>query len=136
MEQIRAQIHVEAAVRNADPVMTPHEVRAARSDILSFGSHALTHPSLPALESEEARREIMESIHRCQAVTGQAPSAFAYPFGDYDNNTEEMVRTSGFACACTVERRRVLTQDRSTALPRVAVGNWPAQRFARVLSEL
>lgn len=120
----------------AKTLMTAEQARSINGEIVKVGSHALTHPSLPALAADAKRREIRGSIDRCAELTGETPTTFAYPFGDYDEESRAIVEDCGFACGCTTERRPVARRDRFSALPRVGVGNWPAGIMSRVFREI
>ena len=113
--------------------MTADQVRAVRSTTVEFGSHALSHASLPSLPSEEKAREIRQSAVQCEALTGAKPRAFAYPFGDFDDECETLVREAGFNCACTTVQRPVGPASRAFALPRIQAGDWPVDRFSQML---
>jgi peptidoglycan/xylan/chitin deacetylase (PgdA/CDA1 family) len=116
--------------------MTAEQARSVSSAIVEVGSHALTHPSLPALSAAQKRHEIRDSIERCQSLTGRQPRTFAYPFGDYDEESRTLVEECRFACACTTERRPVDQRDRLSTLPRVGMGNWDIVLTSRVLVEI
>lgn len=120
----------------AKTLMTAGQARSLNSAIVQVGSHALTHPSLPALSTDAKRQEICGSIDRCAELTGEIPDTFAYPFGDFDEESRTIVEDCGFACGCTTQRRPVARRDRLSALPRVGVGNWPVEVMSRVLREI
>lgn len=105
-------------------LMRPEQVRAIRSNTIEIGSHAMAHASLPNLSRVEREREINESVAACEAISGARPLTFAYPFGDFDAECEELVGSAGFVCACTTERRAVREGDSAFALPRIQVGDW------------
>ena len=119
--ELRGQAQNEAS--EADRPLTTDEVRAIPSQTIEFGSHALTHPSLPALGEAEMIREIRESRARCASLTGTAPAAFAYPFGEYDRSVMRLVEEAGFACAVTSDRGFVGRRSKLFALPRIRIGN-------------
>ena len=124
------------AVRRPHRLMTAAQGRTIRSDDIEFGSHALSHASLPNLSPGDRAREIRDSASACEALTGARPSTFAYPYGDYDEECEALVREAGYECACTIEPRAVRQDSRMFALPRVQAGNWSASMLARVLRRL
>lgn len=126
----------EPMERKGERLMTGEELRSIQSDRIEFGSHALSHASLPGLSSAEKRREIASSVEVCQKLTGTRPATFAYPFGDIDPESEEFVAEAGFACACTVEPRAVAPDDDPFALPRLKVGNWASRRLRQELANL
>jgi len=117
-----------------DPPMTPDDVRAIASERLEFGSHALTHPSLPALGPAEKATEIKASFERTRALTGTVPLSFAYPYGDRDDESEELVRQAGFRCACATDDRPVDRRSRLFALPRISIANCKGAELGKALA--
>jgi peptidoglycan/xylan/chitin deacetylase (PgdA/CDA1 family) len=120
--QLRKQIDAQAF--GEDRPLSPDQIRSLGGSAISFGSHGLTHPSLPKLDATEKLREVRESLHRCEGLTGTAPAAFAYPFGDLDQASIEFVELAGYACGCATGDRFVSDRSDPFALPRLNVGNW------------
>ena len=116
-------------------LMTPEEVRSIRSERIEFGSHALSHTSLPGLPRAEKAREIRGSVAACEELAGTHPLTFAYPFGDFDAECEAIAADAGFRCACTVEPRAVSPDDRLFALPRLKAGNWTWRQLRQALAD-
>ena len=77
-------------------------VEMMRSRIV-FGAHTKTHPRLTQIEQSQADAEISKSCADVATITGSVPAAFAYPYGDYNEDVENSVRKKGFSCAFTVE---------------------------------
>jgi peptidoglycan/xylan/chitin deacetylase (PgdA/CDA1 family) len=88
---------------------------------------------LPVLSPDEKLREIAESHARCEALTGTAPAAFAYPFGDLDSASALIVEQAGYNCACATGDSFVTSRSEIFALPRVNVGNWEPGRLRDML---
>jgi peptidoglycan/xylan/chitin deacetylase (PgdA/CDA1 family) len=135
LAELRAQ-HAPAFDDEAHRLMTEDEVRSIGSDNMQFGSHALTHVSLPSLSGPEKAREIGDSVAACEKLVGTRPTTFAYPFGDFDPQCEALVADAGFACACTVEPRAIAADDNLFALPRVKVGNWTWRQLRQELADI
>lgn len=135
MAELRSQ--AAAPPKNGDlkRPMAPEQVRATSSDRIEFGSHALTHPSLPQLSSGEKARQIRGSFERCAALSGNVPLAFAYPYGDFDQESADLVEESGFDCACATGGRCVSRGVGLFALPRIGVCNGDGRALARALSQ-
>ena len=132
MAQLRSQ--APAVEPNAtDRPLTPEQVRSVSSNALAFGSHGLTHPSLPALSDKEKLREITDSRARCAALTGTLPAAFAYPFGEWDATSRRRVEEAGYACACATSDLFVTGRSETFSLPRLNVGNWEPGRLRDML---
>jgi peptidoglycan/xylan/chitin deacetylase (PgdA/CDA1 family) len=132
MSELRAQKRGEP-VHQPPRLMSAGEARALASEGMEFGSHALSHSSLPHLSPSERAREIGDSASACEALTGVRPSSFAYPYGDHDEECEALVRDAGYECACTIEESAVRRNSRQFALPRLQVENWSARELAKVL---
>jgi peptidoglycan/xylan/chitin deacetylase (PgdA/CDA1 family) len=133
MQDLREQMDAPPS-DDFDLPMKPAQVRAISSMRIQFGSHALTHPSLPTLQAAEKAAEIRGSFERMKALTGVTPLSFAYPYGDRDEKSEAIVRQAGFLCACTTEGHPLHRRSSLFALPRVGVGNVDARRFAHELA--
>ena len=100
---------------------------------LEFGSHALTHLSLPQLDPAERARQIFESIEACAELSGTRPRAFAYPYGDYDADLRQLIEEAGYLCACRADGSFVRRDTDRFALPRIFVGDWDFAKLARQL---
>jgi peptidoglycan/xylan/chitin deacetylase (PgdA/CDA1 family) len=133
MEQLREQTGTPGEPRKSHRPMTAGEVRSTASTTVAIGSHTLTHPSLPRLQRDEKRHEIVDSVARCAALSGATPTSLAYPYGDFDAESERFAADAGFDCACTTEHAFVTRQSRAFALPRMQVGDWSPERLARML---
>jgi peptidoglycan/xylan/chitin deacetylase (PgdA/CDA1 family) len=122
MAELRSQILCE----RSGPIrpIGAGELRLLRSRNLEFGSHALTHSSLPALPASEKRREICDSVGHCAALTSAQPLTFAYPYGEYDAEAISLVKEAGYLCAVTSRHGFVSWDAEPFSLPRVRVGNW------------
>ena len=103
---------------------------------MDIGAHSVTHPVLAALSLQEQRREIEEGKQTLEAVCGQAATSFSYPYGseaDYSNETVQLVRQAGFACACTTRPAAVRHGGDPLTLPRMIVRDWSGEEFRRRL---
>jgi len=103
-----------------------------RSEWVTIGAHSVNHPPLSELSPEDQRFEIETSRDACAEFTGAVPALFAYPYGDYDDRTVELVGRAGFETAVTTDAGFVSKGSESLRLPRLQVGDWPAERFSRM----
>jgi glycosyltransferase involved in cell wall biosynthesis/peptidoglycan/xylan/chitin deacetylase (PgdA/CDA1 family) len=133
LERLRVQAGVSDVPRETHRPLTRNEILATRSGLIEFGSHALTHPSLPKIGPEERARQIRESFSACADLTGGRPYAFAYPYGDHDADSQRLVEEAGYRCACKADGWFVRPRTNRFALPRIFVGNWDSVRLARQL---
>lgn len=100
----------------------------ATDALIELGAHSVSHPQLPKLAVAQQQAEVSESLAAIAELTHR-PVPFAYPFGDHNDETVEIVRSSGAECAVTVEQHLV---DRNTDLfriPRFHVHDWSGSHF-------
>ena len=136
LDHAMSSLRSQAPAPDLDPLkrpMSPAQVRSASAKGFHFGSHALTHPSLPHLTRAEKVREIGDSVERCAALSGHVPRTFAYPYGDFDEDSAKLVEEAGFEAACSAEGHCVDARSEVFALPRLGVGDWTWRRLARTL---
>jgi peptidoglycan/xylan/chitin deacetylase (PgdA/CDA1 family) len=78
------------------------ELKQLDSAGMTIGAHSMSHPLLSRLPPELARAEIAQSRACLEAVLGKRVWAFAYPFGDPQSVTPEildMAEDAGYAAA-------------------------------------
>ena len=67
-----------------------------------------------AISEEEGMADLKESIKICGSG-----EAFAYPFGDYNVSSRDMVEEAGFLCAVTTEYGKARPGTDPLLLPRI-----------------
>ena len=78
------------------------ELKQLGSAGMTIGAHSMSHPLLSRMPPELARAEITESRACLEAVLAKGVWAFAYPFGDPQSVTPEilvMAKDAGYAAA-------------------------------------
>jgi peptidoglycan/xylan/chitin deacetylase (PgdA/CDA1 family) len=115
--------------------MDADELRQLAADgRVCIGAHTLTHPVLPALSREQKVRQVELCAAQCRDLVGETPRLFAYPYGDLDPETVDVVRAAGYTMACSTREDLVWQGDDPILLPRIAVGNWSGDAFRRRLA--
>jgi peptidoglycan/xylan/chitin deacetylase (PgdA/CDA1 family) len=76
--------------------MTWEELRAHADDGVRIGSHAVTHPHLPALGDLELRVELEDSKVAIEYELGCPCTDLAYPYGEHDARVREAARAAGY----------------------------------------
>jgi len=133
LDDLREQAKIPSRDRNEYQPIKESEIGSTGLGGVTFGSHAMSHRPLTSLDERERRREITESITSCAKLTGETPKTFAYPFGDCDEETAQMVREAGLLCACTTEPALVVSRTSPFMIPRLQVGDWEPRRLAKAL---
>ena len=108
-------------------LLSIEQIREMHRHGVLFGSHTLSHPSLPSLSEAALRREVRESKARLEDLLGSEVTNFAYPYGDLDLRVRTAVGEAGYKLAFSIEPgsnlwhdplalRRIELSDRDTYL--------------------
>ena len=87
-------------------MMNWEEVNEMASNSVNFGAHTVSHPFLPAMMLEEAKREIRDSKRIIEENTGKTVKHFAIPNGkedDFSPELAEVCKEVGFDTVVTTE---------------------------------
>ena len=129
----RAEEHDE--IRRFRLMRWDHVREMARHGV-SFGCHTMTHPMLPALSVAQIETEIRQSRAVIEQRLGTGCRTFAFPNGDFDDRSGDVLRALGFRAACT----QVFGANRPGADPfrlrRIGVGRASRYLLAAKLSGL
>lgn len=63
---------------------------------VAIGSHAVSHPHLPALSDDEVRRELTGSKQAIESEIGRPCTELAYPYGEHDERIRVLAREAGY----------------------------------------
>jgi peptidoglycan/xylan/chitin deacetylase (PgdA/CDA1 family) len=88
---------------------------------LSFGSHTLTHPSLPQLGAAELQRQVADSRRLLEDKVACAIPFFCYPKGEFTSTVKAVVQQAGYHGACSVYPGAVRAKSDLFALPRTYI---------------
>jgi peptidoglycan/xylan/chitin deacetylase (PgdA/CDA1 family) len=124
-------LHTERGFNEGNPaacrrfgLLTCSELQELASAGMTIGAHTLSHPMLSKLPPDLAYTEISESRSRLESVLKKRVWAFAYPFGDPQSVTPEvlaMTQKAGFEAAFLNYGGGLGTDLPPYALPRVHV---------------
>lgn len=130
---------IERCPRDEYRTLTGDEIKQlAADDLISIGSHSISHSNLANMDESTQRLEIGASRSRLTRLTGRSIQTFSYPYGraeDYTSQTRQVLRHTGFEYACTTVPRLVNRWTSPLQLPRFTVGNWPGRVFKEKLME-
>lgn len=119
-----------------DLIMNWDELRELNQHpLVTLGAHTKSHFALGLLDREQAKQEIVSGLEMMSDQLGQAPTHFAYPYGDDTSaglRDFELVGELNFKTAVTT-RKGVLYENHKnhlTALPRVSLnGHYQKARY-------
>jgi peptidoglycan/xylan/chitin deacetylase (PgdA/CDA1 family) len=114
--------------------ITPAEVAGlAGGPLFDVGAHTVNHPFLSRLDPCVQHREIAKNKAELEEIVGRPIASFAYPHGDYSEQTVDAVRRCGFRFACTTAGACINQNTDLFELPRFAVEDWDGDEFAKRL---
>ncbi len=108
-----------------EALLSWEQIRQMQAAGVDFGAHSLTHPSLPKIAPEGAKREVQESKKALEDALGAPIRSFAYPYGHYSKAVRAMVEEAGYELAVNTQHGRIRPSDHPLELPRVSVYHVP-----------
>ena len=138
----------EATIRQASPSFQPTASQRAAfdmmdwgdifsldRDLITVGSHTLSHPILTGLSSQEIELEILESRRCLEQRLQRTVDFFCYPNGAYDQRAHQLVRKTYRAAVTTesgvVDCREELDLHRLPRIPSAESAALTAWRLHR-----
>lgn len=120
---------------NGEKIMSVDHLRRLPSDLVMIGSHTLTHPVLPRLNEEDARREISESRAKLEKILSQEIKLFSFPHGAFNAKLVELCREAGYERVFTVLPVLALSDPQEFVTGRVSVEptDWPLEFRLKLL---
>lgn len=82
------------------PLLNWDQIQEMDGQGIEFGSHTASHPKLDELNADEIKEEIRSSKELIEVKLGHKINLFAYPYGRYNQNVKEIVK-SEFLGACS-----------------------------------
>jgi peptidoglycan/xylan/chitin deacetylase (PgdA/CDA1 family) len=138
LELLRAWAGWDRTPRPSRRVMTWQEVNElTKGGQMKVGAHTVHHISLADVPVAVQREEIAASKQALEEHTGSLISVFSYPYGSRSNYTSEtigVVNELGLRRAYCNYVGRITARTDPYQMPRLFVGNWDGDEFARRLS--
>lgn len=106
---------------NSEKMLNENQLKEMMDGGIEIGAHTITHPHLTKISREEAYNEILTSKKILEDLLGVEINFFAYPYGDYGEETESLVEKAGFQGACITKTGIVKKGADFFALKRVAI---------------
>jgi len=85
--------------RCGDPFLSWDEIQSLASAGILIGSHTSSHPNLPELPPDEARRELSDSLSAVKRHVSQGGVPLSYPYGQTSREVIRMAELAGYSCA-------------------------------------
>ena len=85
--------------RGSGAYMTWDQIRELKAAGATIGNHTGSHLHMPKAAPAQNADELARSNARFRAELGEAPTLFAYPYGEYGLPMREMIVNNGFTAA-------------------------------------
>ncbi|WP_197076853.1 polysaccharide deacetylase family protein [Hymenobacter terrenus] len=105
------------------------------SNLHSIGVHTISHPALAHHPKEFQWQELLDNQAFLTNAVGKPINLVAYPYGNYNHETMEVVDQAGFKGAFTTEATGVKNTSHKHRLGRFQVPNLSKQAFEVQLSK-
>jgi len=79
-----------------EDVMSLEQIRALPENLVTIGSHTMTHPFLPSINPDEAKREIALSRAKLEQQLHRNIELFSFPYGGFNQKLVEICREAGY----------------------------------------
>lgn len=91
--------------KNLAPLLSENDIKIMqKSGLIEFGSHNLSHVNLEKLDQISLEFELKESKKQIENITKTPCTAFAYPYGKFNENIKKAVLNAGYKNAVIVKR--------------------------------
>lgn len=105
----------------SDRLGTIEELKSLPVDLITIGSHTMSHPVLPSLNSEAAAEELSSSRQTLQKLLGRDVKLFSFPYGAFDKPLVSMCRSAGYSRVFTTLPLRAHSDANEFVTGRVSV---------------
>ena len=94
----------------------------AKDKLFSIESHSLSHSKLLDMGDETLEDELEDSKEFLEKITGKKVLAFAYPYGEYNEEIINEVKEAGYEVAFAVDNGPLCNQPARFSIPRIYMG--------------
>jgi peptidoglycan/xylan/chitin deacetylase (PgdA/CDA1 family) len=134
--QVKAVAYITPGLLDSPNYMdTKHVVEISGSGLVEIGSHTMTHLHLAGSQMEVVYYELHESKRTLEEMTGKNITAFAYPYGAYDQQAVRLVQEAGYTNGVTTDPGVEITSDGMLLMDRIRPGRRIGAELTRYLQQ-
>src|SRR5271157_2470642 len=115
--------------------MSTDQLRKLPSDLVTVGSHTMTHPILLSLNEEDVRRELSGSRAQLEKILNKEIKLFSFPHGAFNAKLIEWCREAGYERVFTILPTLAFSDPQEFVSGRVSVEptDWPLEFRLKLL---
>ncbi|MGD9899093.1 MAG: polysaccharide deacetylase family protein [Calditrichaceae bacterium] len=91
-----------------DIIMTKDELLELPGDLVTIGSHTLSHPELTKTDARTAKTELFESRSILESMLGKKVKLFSFPYGGHNTALIDLALQAGYDRVFTIEPHRAI----------------------------
>ncbi len=112
-----------------EPIADTSQLKGLPADLITIGSHTLSHPWLPALTESEAMAELAGSRDRLRALMSREIKLFSFPYGAATARLVDLCREAGYERVFTILPTLAFADPHEYVSGRVVVDptDWPLE---------
>jgi peptidoglycan/xylan/chitin deacetylase (PgdA/CDA1 family) len=117
-------------VNRTEKVMSVSQLCSLPQNLVSIGSHTVSHPFLPSLTEQQAFRELVDSKATLEKILQREITTFSFPFGGFSPALVENARRAGYRRVFTTLPEFAFATDSDPFLVgrvRVDPTDWPIE---------
>ena len=109
--------------------MSEQQLRQLPSDLVTIGSHTMTHPVLPSVDDKRLEQELRGSREKLEKIINREVKLFSFPYGAFDERVVEWCRETGYGRVFTALPVFALSEPQEFVTGRVGVNatDWPIE---------
>lgn len=120
---MKATIFVISSGIDGGYYLSSDQIREMSEYGIDIESHTVNHVHLNSLSYEEQLKELKDSKSKIESITNKPVLSIAYPFGDYNENSEKAATAAGYSLAFTTNRGLANKSDNKVSLDRIYVSS-------------
>jgi peptidoglycan/xylan/chitin deacetylase (PgdA/CDA1 family) len=92
----RAWEHLGGEDTRNQMVMSEDQLRRLPSELITIGSHSMTHPQLPKVDHRQLNEEVLGSRLKLEKMLNREVKLFSFPYGASNEKVIEACREAGY----------------------------------------
>jgi peptidoglycan/xylan/chitin deacetylase (PgdA/CDA1 family) len=110
-------------------VMSLEQIRALPENFITIGSHTMTHPLLPSINIDQAKREIALSRAKLEEQLHRSITLFSFPYGGFNQKLVEICHEAGYQRVFSTLPHFAFKESKEFVTGRVRVDptDWPLE---------
>jgi peptidoglycan/xylan/chitin deacetylase (PgdA/CDA1 family) len=112
-----------------EKVMTLQQLRELPFELITIGSHSMTHPMLPAIDGDRLWHELSGSRAKLKDLLGAKVTLFSFPYGAFDEQSIEASRRAGYDRVFTALPSFAFSKPAEFVTGRIGINptDWPIE---------